>query len=300
MDERPYDEKDAYQTDDLLDTRPMRLPPFDGGATAEMPKIAEGPLKPPPFDENKSFTISGDGVWQDGYNYPLNDTEMIDLVRHQSEPMRTMEIVKGVPLTGLPTYEKFHKDIPQEEINELRRQGDELIRRNRLQIAPNPTLIQEIVKGNQRGWPNMGGYPDHKYEDEVLPGDNHANYQEKAKAAVKTVVDDDSDLINNPRPMYEVYIVWFCKTLKNWKACLGTTLADKRYYEVTYNGESGETYVDVYEKIHQEVFYEPVLTSATNAKVLALMESGGLSYEMSRHLIDTLKSHGILFHEKIN
>lgn len=46
----------------------------------------------------------------------------------------------------------------------------------------------------------------------------------------------------------EVYIVWFCKTLQNWKALASTTVPDGMYYEITHNGDKGETYVDVYKK----------------------------------------------------
>lgn len=46
----------------------------------------------------------------------------------------------------------------------------------------------------------------------------------------------------------DVYIVWFCKTLQNWKALVSTTLCDGMYYEVTHNGDKNETYVDAYKK----------------------------------------------------
>ena len=46
----------------------------------------------------------------------------------------------------------------------------------------------------------------------------------------------------------DVYIVWFSKTLQNWKALVSTTVPDGMYYEVTYNGELKETYVDAYKK----------------------------------------------------
>jgi len=51
----------------------------------------------------------------------------------------------------------------------------------------------------------------------------------------------------------EVYIVWFCKTLQNWKALLSTTLPDGMYYEVTYNGIGREAYLDVYKKFENKV-----------------------------------------------
>lgn len=46
----------------------------------------------------------------------------------------------------------------------------------------------------------------------------------------------------------DVYVVWFCKTLQNWKALLSTDMIDGMYFEVTHNGDKNETYVDVYEK----------------------------------------------------
>ena len=45
-----------------------------------------------------------------------------------------------------------------------------------------------------------------------------------------------------------VFIVWFCKTLQNWKALVSTTVSDGMYYEITYNGDKQETYLDAYKK----------------------------------------------------
>lgn len=45
-----------------------------------------------------------------------------------------------------------------------------------------------------------------------------------------------------------MYIVWFSKTLQNWKALVSTDVVNGIYVEVTHNGTKGETYVDVYEK----------------------------------------------------
>lgn len=45
-----------------------------------------------------------------------------------------------------------------------------------------------------------------------------------------------------------VYIVWFCKTLQNWKALLSTTLPDAMYYEVTFDGDRALAYLDAYRK----------------------------------------------------
>lgn len=46
----------------------------------------------------------------------------------------------------------------------------------------------------------------------------------------------------------EVYVVWSAKVLQNWKALLSTTLPDGMYYEVTFNGDKDEIYLDAYKK----------------------------------------------------
>lgn len=68
----------------------------------------------------------------------------------------------------------------------------------------------------------------------------------------KTVADyannhlDKSD--NKQITEEDVYVVWLCKTLQNNKALLSTTLFDGMYYEITYNGDKNEAYVDAYKK----------------------------------------------------
>ena len=42
----------------------------------------------------------------------------------------------------------------------------------------------------------------------------------------------------------DVYVVWYCKTLQNWKALASTTLPDGMYYELTVNGDKSELYLD--------------------------------------------------------
>lgn len=46
----------------------------------------------------------------------------------------------------------------------------------------------------------------------------------------------------------DVFIVWSCKILQNNKALVSTTVSDGMYYEITYNGDKQETYVDAYKK----------------------------------------------------
>ncbi len=47
---------------------------------------------------------------------------------------------------------------------------------------------------------------------------------------------------------FAVFIVWQCKALQNWKFLISTSLRDGMYYEVTYNGDKKEWYIDAYKK----------------------------------------------------
>lgn len=55
---------------------------------------------------------------------------------------------------------------------------------------------------------------------------------------------DKSDEI----PNFEVYTVWKAKALQNWKYLISSTLCDGMYYELTYNGDKEEWYLDAYKK----------------------------------------------------
>lgn len=65
-------------------------------------------------------------------------------------------------------------------------------------------------------------------------------YMEKAKQLVA----EESQISSE-----ELYVVWFCKTLGNWKALVSTDQVSGMYWEVTYNGAKKETYVDTYSKV---------------------------------------------------
>lgn len=52
----------------------------------------------------------------------------------------------------------------------------------------------------------------------------------------------------------DVFVVWYNKTLQNHKALLSTPVADGRYYEMTYNGDKDELYMDVYVKLENKCF----------------------------------------------
>ena len=47
-----------------------------------------------------------------------------------------------------------------------------------------------------------------------------------------------------------------CKVLQNNKALVGTTVEDVMYYEITYNGDKDELYLDAYKK-QENVLIKP-------------------------------------------
>lgn len=73
--------------------------------------------------------------------------------------------------------------------------------------------------------------------------------QDIAKKIVLDYAKTHIDVTDNVQiTLDNVFIVWFCKTLQNWKALVSTTLPDGMYYEVTYNGDKKEVYLDAYKK----------------------------------------------------
>lgn len=50
----------------------------------------------------------------------------------------------------------------------------------------------------------------------------------------------------------DVFIVWMCKTLQNSKALVSTTLPDGMYYELTWNGDKKQLYLDAYKKFQNQ------------------------------------------------
>lgn len=88
-------------------------------------------------------------------------------------------------------------------------------------------------------------------------------YIDKAKEIVMNYFNERVEKTDNFKlVMSDVYVVWFCKTLQNWKALVSTTVVDGMYYEVTYNGDKDETYLDVYKKF-VNVKLSPIVKEAT-------------------------------------
>ena len=68
-----------------------------------------------------------------------------------------------------------------------------------------------------------------------------------ALGVVKDYINEHLDK-SDDIPFYEVFIVWSCKTLQNNKALISSSLHDGMYYELTYNGDKKELYLDAYKK----------------------------------------------------
>lgn len=80
---------------------------------------------------------------------------------------------------------------------------------------------------------------------------------EKALNLVREYIEERLDK-SDPTPEFEVFMVWKCKALQNWKYLLSSTLPDGMYYELTYNGDKSEWYLDAYKKFENVVIPEPV------------------------------------------
>lgn len=85
-------------------------------------------------------------------------------------------------------------------------------------------------------------------EINFIAGQNDAML-DRAKELVVRYFNEQSERTDNFKlTKDDVFIVWFCKTLQNWKAMVSTTVSDGMYYEVTHNGDKNETYLDAYKK----------------------------------------------------
>jgi len=52
----------------------------------------------------------------------------------------------------------------------------------------------------------------------------------------------------------EVYVLWYCYILGGWKVLVSTTLPDGMYYEVTFNRQNNEIYLDAYKKFDNQCY----------------------------------------------
>ena len=74
----------------------------------------------------------------------------------------------------------------------------------------------------------------------------------KALEIVRNYITEHLDK-SDEMPTFEVYTVWKSKALQNWKYLISSTLFDGMYYELTYNGDKKEWYLDAYKKFENRV-----------------------------------------------
>ena len=78
--------------------------------------------------------------------------------------------------------------------------------------------------------------------------------QDDAMNAVANRIMSIIDKSQRQNPLkFNVYVVWSGYILGNEKYLISTDLPDGKYYEVTYNKDADEMYLDEYVKIHNEV-----------------------------------------------
>ena len=79
-------------------------------------------------------------------------------------------------------------------------------------------------------------------------------FLEIARRAVFEMAQEGLDPTDNvDLNMDDVYVTWFGFILGDMKALVSTSLPDGKYYEVTYNKEKKEIYVDCYVKLKNKV-----------------------------------------------
>lgn len=98
------------------------------------------------------------------------------------------------------------------------------------------------------------------YNDDYCPCGREAKggfiMENTALDIVKKYIEEHLDK-SDPESVFEVFAVWKCKVLQNWKFLISSTLPDGMYYELTYNGDKKEWYLDAYKKFENRCIKIP-------------------------------------------
>lgn len=87
----------------------------------------------------------------------------------------------------------------------------------------------------------------------------NVKFEKVVKAVVTKYINERLDKSDGKEiTEYDVFIVWSCKTPQSNKALASTTLSDGMYYELTYNGDKDELYLDAYKKWGNMCIQKPV------------------------------------------
>lgn len=95
---------------------------------------------------------------------------------------------------------------------------------------------------------------------------NEKGFMTLAKETVAAYANEHLDKADGKQiTANDIYIVWMCKTLQNNKALLSTTLFDGMYYELTWNGDKKELYLDAYKKFENRCLKYADMSALRNA-----------------------------------
>jgi len=90
-----------------------------------------------------------------------------------------------------------------------------------------------------------------------LKGKSSMNKDNRALEIIENYMYDHFDPTDET-PHFSLFIVWKAKILKNWKYLISSTIPDGKYYELTFNGDNNEWYLDVYVKLENKVIPDEV------------------------------------------
>ena len=76
----------------------------------------------------------------------------------------------------------------------------------------------------------------------------NADFRDLAQEIVKFWYNANVAPLDDGLRNEEIYVAWICKALQNNKVLIATARDDGMYFEVTYNGDKHECYMDAYKK----------------------------------------------------
>lgn len=124
--------------------------------------------------------------------------------------------------------------------------------------------------------------------------------KQKVAAYANGLLLDERGTVEEIKPE-TVYVTWLSKTIQNYKALLGIPLdGDGHYYEVTYNGDLKEMYLDVYDLQDQDTYEfhdrrkEPDANSDTTYKYKYKPNSA--ARDDVKYMIDENSTNGLHFY----
>lgn len=134
---------------------------------------------------------------------------------------------------GLVDFEVFHKMVDKEIVYYV------YISMHPEALITAEEVLPDILKVLERERIESMSRPIHPMESE-------------AHKIVRKYIFDHLDATDDIPPV-TIFTVWKCKALQNWKFLISSSLPDGMYYELTFNGDKHEWYLDAYRKFENKV-----------------------------------------------